>query len=172
MHKYLILMAIAWSTAALASPPTFYMGRHHRNLPTMKKAAALALKNPSCKSVAYGVFLPPGQQQYPGKAYMITCNAPDHPGGAMNLFYSSREIRNGQASAYTRPVSIEKARSYCEKAIQYRYGQDTAVDVKKVSDNGTLNRRVDAIVSFSGYSGFAHCIVTPSGQTTTQLSPR
>lgn len=171
MRRILIGIAFMFSAAASASPPTYYMGHHKNKLPDMKKAAALAAKNPDCQSVSTGLYIPPKDQRYPGKAYLITCNAQSYPGGLMDLYISEQQIHAGETPHTIQPVSIAQAKAQCVHAFKARYSQDAAVDISNVSDNHTANRRVDVVISFNGYIGAAYCIVQPNGYTELNLLP-
>lgn len=171
MRKMLFILAFSLFTTANAAPPDFFMGHYKAKLPDMKKAAALALKNPACRSVATGLYIPAGQQRYPGKAYLITCNAPSRPGGTMDIYISDRQIHQGQTPQPIQPATIAQARRHCIQAFKMRYSPDADVKVQHISDDGTANRRVDAVVAFKGYTGSAYCLVTPKGKTETHLTP-
>ena len=170
MRRIIATASLAICITATASPPEYFMGKHTNKLPNMKKAAALVLRNPSCKSIATGLYIPPAEQLHPGKAYLITCNAPNRPGGMMDVYVSEADIAGDRTVKPTQPVSIAKAWQLCKIALTQRYG-DNKFNIERVgvSDNQTVNRRVDAMISNTQITVHAYCIVQPSGQTETHL---
>jgi hypothetical protein len=163
-------LCLATCLSAMASPPEYFMGKFTNKLPKMKKAAALVLRNASCKSIATGLYIPPKEQLHPGEAYLITCNAPSRPGGMMDVYVSEADLARNRTVKPAMPVSIAKAWQLCKNALMRRYADSkTEIERVHVSDNHTANRRVDAVVSDAKRTAHTYCIVEPSGHTETHL---
>lgn len=162
-------LLVAFASTAGAQP-AYFAGRYKAKLPAMKRAAALAVRNPQCERVLTVAYIPPKEQQRPGMAYLVTCASRATSYGTADLYFSESQLARGEV-AQRRGVPKPAAIAMCRQALQQRYGARRDIRIAAVSDNGSINRRIDALIDPTGADIHAWCIVDPDLHADVHVAP-
>ena len=151
-----------------------YISKSDREL--LKKARKKIMQeNPKCVSVDYGSTASERSKngnivQKKGQ-YFIICDQitgggiPPIDKTAFNVFFTKEDILGGKSTKITEPVSEEKSRSICERAIIKRFKDESP----KKFDKSFMHFQTDKSVCFNGNS-FKDFYKIKSGYCTTVIS--